>query len=517
VLQELHAANARNSAMLNALPDTLLRLSHQGIVLDVLRSEESGGLCRPPAPGCRLEDAYPPAVYSVLQEGLARVAAGQAVAAVEIALDCGTEGLRHYEIRVAAIDSAEVLCLVRDITARKAADEALRQSEAKLHQAQSVARLGSWHLDTVTNNLEWSPGAYRIFGIPPGTALGYEAFLARVHPEDVAAVDRAWKAALSGSPLHVEHRICVGDQIHWVVEDAEVELDGRGQTKGAIGTIQEITARKEAEGRIRRLAYSDTLTGLANRHSFMDHLEREIERARLQGTKLAVLFLDLDGFKTINDTLGHGSGDLLLQWAADRLKQSVRPADLVARAGAPESELALARLGGDEFTTVIANLRRAEDALPVAHRIRDLMRRPFQLSGREVTVTASIGIALYPDDGLSAATLIKHADTAMYHAKDLGRDNCQFYSRSLTERAMRRLNLEASLRLALERDELALVYQPQLDLESGQVECVEALVRWHAPEHCVQVCPKQIPLTTAIGELGRQVTLQALRDLFGGS
>ncbi len=251
------------------------------------------------------------------------------------------------------------------------------------------------------------------------------------------------------------------------------------------------------------MAYYDTLTGLANRQSFLEQLSREIDRAQAQGTRLAVLFLDLDGFKTINDTLGHGSGDLLLQWAADRLRQSVRPGDLVARAGAPESETALARLGGDEFTTLIPNLKQADDALLVAHRIRDLMRRPFNLSGRAVTVTASIGIALYPEDGLSASALLKHADTAMYHAKDLGRDNCQFYSESLTERAMRRLNLEANLRLALERGEFALVYQPQLDLKSGRIQTVEALIRWEHPEQGCILPDDFIPAAEENGLIGR--------------
>jgi diguanylate cyclase (GGDEF)-like protein/PAS domain S-box-containing protein len=503
VLQDLHAANARNAAILNALPDTLLRVSPEGLVLDVLRSPDPAAICHVPAPGCRLADAYPPATLACLMAGIARAIEVDAVQVVDLELDCGPAGVRHYEVRLAAIASGEVLCLVRDVTERKAADEALRQSETKLHQAQSVAKLGSWHLDIDTNVLEWSPEAYRMFGIAPGTPLTYEDFLGLVHPPDLAAVDRAWKAALDGHGYHVEHRICVGGEIRWVVEDAELERDEGGRIKGGIGTVQDITARKEAETRIHRLAYFDTLTGLANRQSFSEHLTQEIERAERQGTKLAVLFLDLDGFKTINDTLGHGSGDLLLQWAADRLRQGVRPGDLVARAAAVEMELGLARLGGDEFTTLLPNLRQAEDALLVGHRIRDLMRRPYHLSGRNVTVTASIGIAVYPDDGLSASALLKHADTAMYHAKDMGRDNCQFYSESLTDRAMRRLNIEASLRLALERGEFALVYQPQLDLESGRIESVEALVRWEHPEQGCILPEEFIPAAEENGLIGR--------------
>jgi len=177
-----------------------------------------------------------------------------------------------------------------------------------------------------------------------------------------------------------------------------------------------------------------------------------------------------------------------LQWAADRLRQSVRPGDLVARAG-PPSPRQRSPARRRRVYDLISNLRHDEDALVVAHRIRDLMRRPFSLSGRDVTVTASIGIALYPDDGLSASGLLMHADTAMYHAKEMGRDNCQFYSASLTERAMQRLNLATNLRLALERDEFRLVYQPQLDLESGRIRTVEALIRWNIRSRAAS-CPR---------------------------
>lgn len=607
VMQDLHAAEARNSAMLNALPDALLRVNLEGRVLDARRALGRRACCEAPKPGLPLSDTYPTAVVSLLMEGITRACALGQVQSVEIECDGGSAGTRHYEARFAAIDGSEALCLMRDITERKAADEALRQSEAKLRQAQAVAKLGSWHLNADSGVLEWSPEAYRIFGITQGMPLTYERFLSCVHPEDAPALDRAWQAALEGNPYHLEHRICVGGEIRWVVEDAELERDVAGRVTGGIGTVQDITARKlqelqiaeaqaglratlsaipdllfevdldgryldyhspradllaappevflgktiadvlppnaaatcmaalqeanekgfsaghqceldlphgthwfelsiarktnggaepphfiilsrditerkETDHRIHRLAYFDTLTGLANRQSFVEQLSREIDRARLQGEKLAVLFLDLDGFKTINDSLGHGSGDLLLQWAAERLRQSVRPGDLVARAGDPESEAMLARIGGDEFTMLIPKLRHAEDALPVAHRIRDLMRRPFNVAGRDVTVTASIGIALYPDDGLSTSALLKHADTAMYHAKDEGRNNCQFYSESLTERAMHRLNLEADLRLALERNEFFLVYQPQFDLEAGRIQTVEALIRWEHPE-----------------------------------
>ena len=230
------------------------------------------------------------------------------------------------------------------------------------------------------------------------------------------------------------------------------------------------------------LAYFDSLTGLPNRQSFLERVGREVKRAQQSGKKVGILFMDLDGFKNINDTMGHNAGDLILQWAADRLHQGIRPSDAVSRAKDMAGEVELARLGGDEFTALILDIGHPEDAWVVAHRLRDLMRRPFVLDGREVVLTTRIGIAVYPDDGDDAATLLKHADTAMYHAKEKGRDNCQFYSASLTRQAMQRLNLESNLRLALERGEFSLVYQPQFDLEAGRVLSVEALIRWKHPE-----------------------------------
>ena len=269
---------------------------------------------------------------------------------------------------------------------------------------------------------------------------------------------------------------------------------------GMLGHIQQRDIeRKEAENKNLRLAYFDSLTGLPNRQSFLERLGREVRIAEREGTRLAILFMDLDGFKGVNDSMGHNTGDLILQWAADRLQQGIRPYDMVVRANVGESEVELARLGGDEFTALIPRIVKPEDALMVAHRIRELMRRPFLLEGRELVLTASIGIAVYPEDGEDASSLLKHADTAMYHAKDKGRDNCQFYSASLTQRVQHRLNLENSLRHALARNEFSLVYQPQFDLIRGSIQSVEALIRWNHPEQGVISPMDFIPLAEENG------------------
>jgi diguanylate cyclase (GGDEF)-like protein len=239
----------------------------------------------------------------------------------------------------------------------------------------------------------------------------------------------------------------------------------------AIGDRDErLAAQRE---HLERLAYTDSLTGLANREAFRDIVGEQLEEAARNGTRLSILFLDLDGFKDINDSLGHTTGDRLLQAAAARLRANV-PADKAER-------VHLARIGGDEFTALLVGAC-AEDALVAARAIAAHMRRPFYVDERELRVTASIGIAHYPEHGTDAVTLLKHADTAMYHAKSQGRDNVQFYHATLTQQAIDRMTMERDLRAALELGQFHLVYQPQLDTRSGRIESVEALIRWTHPE-----------------------------------
>jgi diguanylate cyclase (GGDEF)-like protein len=264
-------------------------------------------------------------------------------------------------------------------------------------------------------------------------------------------------------------RISGGSGYDLRVADAEIaelhELGlGFNAMLGAIGERDERLA--EQRGNLERLAFRDSLTGLANREAFQETLADELTRVRAGNDKMAILFLDLDGFKDINDSLGHMTGDLLLQAAAERLRRY---------------DGQLARLGGDEFTALLGGTDR-QSAQHAAICIARDMRQPFVIEGRELRVTVSIGIALYPDDGTDVATLLKHADTAMYHAKAQGRDNVQFYNAALTQQAVDRMTLERDLRVALEQSQFHLVYQPQLNARTGRVESVEALIRWNHPE-----------------------------------
>ncbi|MFN3544706.1 MAG: EAL domain-containing protein [Thiobacillus sp.] len=484
---QLRAANERNAAVLNAIPDLLFELDGDGRYL-AYHSPRTDLLAAPPEQflGRTVGEILPADAAAICLEALREAEVAGISTGREIRLDLAS-GSAWFELSITRMSAGgdqrpRFVVLSRDITERKRAEAALRESERRMHQAQAVAHLGSWHLDSLQDRLEWSPETYRIFGLPQGEPLSYERFLACVHPEDRDAVDQAWRAALAGAPYQIEHRIVVDGKVRWVAEQAELQFDAAGRVVAGVGSVQDITERKEIEQKTHRLAYFDGLTGLPNRQFFLERLAREVNDAAKQNKRLAILFMDLDGFKDVNDTMGHNSGDLVLQWASDRLRRCVRPSDMISRVDSTRGEVEFARLGGDEFTAIIPDITHAEDALRVAHRIREQMRRPFVLDGREFLLTASIGIAVYPDDGEDAASLLKHADTAMYHAKDKGRDNCQFYSASLTERAQKRLTLESNLRHALQEEQFSLVYQPQFDVVSGQVHSVEALIRWNHPK-----------------------------------
>ncbi|HEY7491910.1 MAG TPA: EAL domain-containing protein [Candidatus Tectomicrobia bacterium] len=231
-----------------------------------------------------------------------------------------------------------------------------------------------------------------------------------------------------------------------------------------------------------RLTYYDTLTELPNRRMFMDRLVWSLQHAKREGGSGAVLHIDLDRFKQINETLGHRIGDELLKEVAQRLLQCVRAVDTVGRLNVHDSQTSLSRLGGDEFTVLFSDIARAENAAHVAHRILAVLEEPFYVADHEVFVTPSIGIVVFPDDGEDVDTLLKHADIAMYHAKQRGRNTYEFYSREMNARAIELLSLENQLRRALEHDELLLVYQPKVAISTGQIVGAEALLRWSHPK-----------------------------------
>jgi diguanylate cyclase (GGDEF)-like protein len=287
---------------------------------------------------------------------------------------------------------------------------------------------------------------------------------------------------------NVEHRSIsrTGSQV-WQLASGVPIFDAEGRVVGYRGTALDVTERKQSEARISELATRDPLTNLPNRLLLTDRLARGIANVQREGASLAVMFIDLDHFKRVNDTHGHEVGDGLLREMAKRIGGLLRKGDT------------LARLGGDEFVVVLEGLKTAEDAGQVAQKIINLLAQPCEVAGHTLHTGGSIGIAICPTDGADANTLMRHADTAMYVAKSSGRKNYQFFSAEMNVRATERLRLEAGLKSAVERRELRVFYQPRADLESGTLTGAEALLRWQHPDHGLLAAGRFLPLVEETG------------------
>lgn len=377
---------------------------------------------------------------------------------------------------------------------------ALRASEWGLAEAQRLARLGSWTGDVGGRNMRWSEEMYRILELEPSAKAGIDLLLSRVHPEDRDAVAECVEQALAcGRAFEMSHRLELPSGVVRHVHQRAQPGSGLGGRDALAGTIQDVTDQVEAEERIRYLANFDSLTSLPNRRMFRGRLERAIASAKESGSKVALLFLDLDRFKLVNDTLGHSAGDLLLKTMAERFTENVRGSDLVGRVTSPAEAVEVSRLGGDEFTVLLTRIGQAEDAGDVARRLIAAAATPVEVEGREVSVGVSIGIAVYPHDGADPEAIMKNADAAMYQAKERGRNAFAFFSRDTNARALRELMLESRLREAIDRDELTLHYQPRVEVPSGRIAGVEALLRWEHPE-LGRVQPEEfIPITELTG------------------
>jgi diguanylate cyclase (GGDEF)-like protein/PAS domain S-box-containing protein len=360
----------------------------------------------------------------------------------------------------------------------------LSRSEQRLSRAQRTARLGNWELDLRSGSFVCSEEVTDLYGVgSEHRAVNMRLLLTAVHPEDRQLVRHALDRALGeGAGFSLDHRIIApgGDERH-VHLQAELVFDASGEPLELSGTAQDVTERKRAEAEVRFLAYHDSLTGLGNRRLFRERLSHLLAQARRDQSLVAVIFLDLDHFKRINDTLTHTMGDTLLRRVADRLRNCVRESDFVSRSLPDESKPTVSRFAGDEFMISLSRIGSAQEAGHVAGRILEVVAQPFDLDGQEVVLTASAGITLAPADGEEVDTLLRNADAAMSYAKTRGRSNFQFYRPSMGEAGRRNLRMETDLRAAIDRNQLVLHYQPKIELATRRINGFEALVRWQHP------------------------------------
>jgi diguanylate cyclase (GGDEF)-like protein/PAS domain S-box-containing protein len=378
----------------------------------------------------------------------------------------------------------------------------LRQSETRLAEAQRIARVGHWECNFSTGAFTGSAETFRILGLGDDAAnRRVEQITAIVHPEDRATYTDAVLAALRrGGTIDVESRVVMtdGSERHVHVLGRTLLTPAPGAEVMA-GTIQDVTERVRSEERIRSLAYYDVLTQLPNRLLFSEQIRIALSMARRRNRRVAMMIVDLDNFKRINDNLGHGAGDDVLRIVATRLRDVVREVDTLGRDSESQVMNSVARMGGDEFLLAVNDLESGEQAAIVATRLLEALRTPLSIDSNELFVSASVGIAVFPDDGGMFEDLLKNADAALYHAKDAGRNTFEFFNHSMSEAALYRLLLESSLRRGIERDEIELVFQPIVDARTGVVVGAEALARWSHPE-IGPVSPSQfVPLAERLG------------------
>jgi len=387
------------------------------------------------------------------------------------------------------------------------AKQSLRLSEARLARAQKIARMGSWEWDFREGTIYWSDELYRIFGFTPGEPekICKEWIFSLINPADLHAFKRdIFHSVKSSHPFNIIYRTMSRNGGELVVNiQGEVERGESGKACLVSGTLLDITARTRAESEIQQLINYDTLTGLPNRSLLHDRLRQAIAQAAQDKHLVWVLCLDLDRFKGVNDTLGHRAGDKLLQEVAKRLAACVRESDT------------LARLGGDEFVVILNGVVNEKGATVVAKKILALISEPIYIDGQELYITTSIGIAAYPMDGEDGHTLLKHADLAMYKAKEQDRNNFYFFSLDLNIKVMEQMMLENSMRRALERNEFFLLYQPQVDARTGKIIGAESLLRWNHPDMGLLTPERFIYLAEETGfivQLGEWVLLTACRQ-----
>jgi diguanylate cyclase (GGDEF)-like protein/PAS domain S-box-containing protein len=386
---------------------------------------------------------------------------------VLVAKDSTLIPCRLTGVRIILRDVPYVLGIAADLRNLKQAEEsALRL--ASIVEFSEDAIIGESMDGVITS---WNRAAEKMYGHTMAEAVGRNSSL--LLPSERQAEMRVIMGRIrSGEPIQ-----CFETQAltkAGSVLDISLSLspikDARGRVRGASTIARDITARKAAEKQVQFLAYYDALTGLPNRTLLQDRLAKALAGARRQKNKVAILFLDLDLFKNINDSLGHSAGDRLLQEVAERLKTWGREQDSVAR------------VGGDEFILVLNDVKSASDAAVAAERLMDAMTAEFVVQSRSLNIGCSLGISIFPEHGADGETLIKNADAAMYSAKEYGRNNFQFFTSDMNAQVMERLTLENSLRLALAKKELFLVYQPQMDMASGRITGLEALLRWQHSE-----------------------------------
>jgi len=484
---------ARQASILNALPANIALLDNEGTIVSVndgwkmfarsatLQFEPGQDLGLDYLQVCREVTGLSAEEAHLAADGIRSVLNGSSKS-FSIDYDCSSPARRRwFELSAIPLSNEShkgVIVMHRDVTAGILDQSELALLAQRLSLATEVAKMGVWEWDLRTNELTWDATMFALYGFPPTAKLSYADWIRAVHPEDLANLEASLKRTIAGGiEGREDFRIFKTDGTLRYVSLAERGVvDYSGQICRLIGVNLDITESKKADADVltnqalmTHQAEHDFLTNLPNQMVLRDRIDQAIKRASRNQQKVAVLFLDLDGFKHINDSLGHPIGDKLLQSVARRLEGCVRASDTVSR------------FGGDEFVVLLPETGNSDGTAISASRILDAVAATHSVGQHELQVSTCIGISIYPDDGVDCDTLIKNADAAMYQAKMAGGASYKFFHANMNVRAVERQFIEQNLRRALERKELSLHYQPKFDLDTRIIMGVEALLRWNHP------------------------------------
>jgi len=485
LLSNLQSVRARNRAIISAIPDTMLLLREDGKI-------EECYIPHPEFSPYRREMLVGNNVADILDGKMAT----KALVAIRAARDHGGVQTFEYELtvgsgklyreaRLVAAMGGLYLALVRDITERKEAERVIDLQIAAIDSA-----LDQIVITDAKGCVEYvNPAFERETGYTGEEVRGFRWWDFGTGANDAYTMEQIWDYVTNGNPWRGE---LAGRRKDGTTFNEDVIVTPIKDTNGTILHFvivkRNVTEKKLYEAKLDRLAHHDPLTGLPNRLLFSDRLTQSIARASRDKNLVGVVFVDLDRFKLINDTLGHSAGDELLKQVAQRLRSTLRQVDTIAR------------MGGDEFILILPDLRTPEDASKTANRVMEILSRPFRVMGRDLFLSASAGISVFPFNGEDVESLVRAADTAMYDAKEQGRSTFRFYTKTMNAKAMERMVFESDLRKALDKDnELTLYYQPRVDVWTNRILGVEALLRWRHPDLGLVMPDQFIPIAEETG------------------
>ncbi|HWI52217.1 MAG TPA: EAL domain-containing protein [Symbiobacteriaceae bacterium] len=495
----------------SALMDTMTRTDH-----DISVTCDAEGEVTSISTGCLDTLGYAPAElahgeyrrlvhpddYAHMRAHLDRSLQGETVTGVECRLWHKDGSLVWLEWTITPLaDCAGVYAVGRDITTHKQYEQVIRESEQLYRALFEYSPDGVFTLDFEGRVITMNPACVRICGYEPQELLGQ--YLSRLlFADQVERCLAFFHRVMEGEAQNFESSMRHKDGRTLYMHATLVPLLLEGTVVGAYGVVRDITERKQAEEQLAHMAFHDPLTGLANRTLFMNRLDQLVKGNVANQPSFAILYLDLDDFKIVNDSLGHRTGDLLLIEAAQRLKSCVGPGDTVAR------------LGGDEFTMILEGTQDTDDAILVAHSVLRVLNTPYDIDGHKMVVTPSVGVVM-GNQGLDSKELLRYADIAMYKAKQNGKARYEAFTPVMYNHVLQRLQLETDLRRAIEQNEFRVYYQPIIELSDGSISGVEALIRWETPDHGI-ISPAQfIPLAEETGlilPIGRWVLEEACRQ-----